>query len=92
MGMVKFWDSRTATQLQSFQAHGADVLCLTISPVSLFHFTNDCLVSPSIERARKAPRYTPLELTKKWYNLLASKLKAASLRYYPVPPTGGSKR
>jgi len=34
MGMVKFWDSRTCTQLHSFQAHGADVLCMTISPVS----------------------------------------------------------
>src|ERR1700735_2933754 len=34
LGMVKFWDSRTCTQLQSFQGHGADVLCLTISPVS----------------------------------------------------------
>ncbi|KAI0085618.1 WD40-repeat-containing domain protein [Irpex rosettiformis] len=32
LGMVKFWDSRTCTQLNSFQAHGADVLCLTISP------------------------------------------------------------
>ena len=34
LGTVKFWDSRTCTQLQSFQAHGADVLCLTVSPVS----------------------------------------------------------
>ncbi len=33
--MVKFWDSKTCTQLQSFQGHGADVLCLTISPVSI---------------------------------------------------------
>ncbi|OBZ79661.1 U3 small nucleolar RNA-associated protein 4 [Grifola frondosa] len=32
MGMVKFWDSRTCTQTQSFQGHGADVLCLTVSP------------------------------------------------------------
>ncbi|KAI0735408.1 WD40 repeat-like protein [Earliella scabrosa] len=32
MGIVKFWDSRTCTQLQSFQGHAADVLCLTISP------------------------------------------------------------
>lgn len=31
--MVKFWDSRTCTQLQSFQGHGADVLCLAIGPV-----------------------------------------------------------
>jgi len=33
LGMVKFWDSRTCTQLQSFQAHNADVLCLAIGPV-----------------------------------------------------------
>lgn len=34
MGIVKFWDSKTCTQLQSFQGHAADVLCLTIGPVS----------------------------------------------------------
>ena len=33
MGMVKFWDARTCTQLQSFQGHAADVLCLTVGPV-----------------------------------------------------------
>ncbi|KAF8807204.1 WD40 repeat-like protein [Phlegmacium glaucopus] len=32
LGMVKFWDSRTCTQLHTFQAHGADVLCMAISP------------------------------------------------------------
>ncbi|KAF5355975.1 hypothetical protein D9756_004245 [Leucocoprinus leucothites] len=32
LGHVKFWDSRTCTQLHSFQAHGADVLALTINP------------------------------------------------------------
>ncbi|KAK0465326.1 WD40-repeat-containing domain protein [Desarmillaria tabescens] len=32
LGMVEFWDSRTCTQLQSFQGHGADVLCLAVSP------------------------------------------------------------
>ncbi|PPQ90453.1 hypothetical protein CVT25_014971 [Psilocybe cyanescens] len=32
LGMVKFWDSRTCTQLYSFKAHGADVLCMVISP------------------------------------------------------------
>ncbi|KAK7058269.1 U3 small nucleolar RNA-associated protein [Paramarasmius palmivorus] len=32
LGLVKFWDSRTSTQLHSFQAHGADVLCLTVGP------------------------------------------------------------
>lgn len=33
MGLVKFWDFRTSTQLKSVQAHEADVLCLAISPV-----------------------------------------------------------
>ncbi|KAI0307576.1 WD40 repeat-like protein [Multifurca ochricompacta] len=32
LGMVKFWDSQTGTQLQSFEAHGADVLCLVVGP------------------------------------------------------------
>jgi len=36
MGIVKFWDPRTCTQLSTFQAHGADVLCLSIGPVSPF--------------------------------------------------------
>ena len=34
IGIVKFWDSKTCTQLSTFQAHGADVLCLCASPVS----------------------------------------------------------
>lgn len=34
VGIVKFWDSKTCTQLSTFQAHGADVLCLCTSPVS----------------------------------------------------------
>lgn len=34
MGMVKFWDSRNGTQLQSFQGHAADVLCMAVGPVS----------------------------------------------------------
>lgn len=32
MGMVKFWDAVTCTQLQTFTPHGADVLCLAINP------------------------------------------------------------
>ncbi|KAF8078360.1 WD40-repeat-containing domain protein [Lyophyllum atratum] len=40
LGMVKFWDSRTCTQLQSFQGHGADVLCLTVGPDGNTVFTS----------------------------------------------------
>ncbi|KAF8640615.1 hypothetical protein AX17_000276 [Amanita inopinata Kibby_2008] len=32
LGVVKFWDSRTCTQLHTFKAHGADVLCMAIDP------------------------------------------------------------
>ncbi|KAG8681252.1 U3 small nucleolar RNA-associated protein, partial [Ceratobasidium sp. 395] len=32
LGAVKFWDAATATQIHSFPAHDADVLCTTVSP------------------------------------------------------------
>jgi U3 small nucleolar RNA-associated protein 4 len=32
IGMVKFWDAVTCTQLQSFVAHGADVITLAVGP------------------------------------------------------------
>lgn len=32
MGNVVFWDSKMGTQIQSFRAHRADILCLTVSP------------------------------------------------------------
>lgn len=44
MGNVKVWDSNTGTQISSFHAHGADVLCLAVSPVSR------CLFRPTSER------------------------------------------
>lgn len=40
LGMVKFWDSRTCTQLQSFEAHGADVLCLVVGPEGTSVYTS----------------------------------------------------
>ncbi|KAI1797668.1 WD40 repeat-like protein [Ganoderma leucocontextum] len=40
MGIVKFWDSNTCTQLQSFQGHAADVLCLTVSPDGTVIYTS----------------------------------------------------
>lgn len=36
LGTVKFWDPLTSTQSYSFQAHGADVLCMAIGQVRLF--------------------------------------------------------
>lgn len=37
MGNVKFWDGIMGTQIRSFKAHRADVLCLTPGAVSLFY-------------------------------------------------------
>mgnify|MGYP002718980361 FL=1 len=34
LGSVTFWDGKSQAQLQTFQAHVADALCLTIGPVS----------------------------------------------------------
>ncbi|PIL29590.1 hypothetical protein GSI_08226 [Ganoderma sinense ZZ0214-1] len=40
MGTVKFWDSITCTQLQSFQGHAADVLCLIVGPDGTVVYTS----------------------------------------------------
>ncbi|KAH9947650.1 WD40 repeat-like protein [Amylocystis lapponica] len=40
MGLVKFWDPHTCTQLESFQGHAADVLCMTISPEGTAVYTS----------------------------------------------------
>jgi hypothetical protein len=64
--MVKFWDSRTCTQLQSFEAHGADVLCLVIGPVSGATILRDRLLIAY----RRELQCTRLELIKKYRNFL----------------------
>ncbi|KAL6304216.1 WD40 repeat-like protein [Sparassis latifolia] len=40
MGMVKFWDPVTCTQMESFHGHAADVLCLTIGPEGTVVYTS----------------------------------------------------
>lgn len=40
LGVVKFWDSMTCTQIHGFTAHGADVLCLVIGPEGSTVFTS----------------------------------------------------
>lgn len=34
LGHVKIWDGTTTTMIQSFNSHGADVLCLAVGRVS----------------------------------------------------------
>lgn len=40
LGHVKFFDARTATLLQTFTAHQADVLCMAISPLGSSVYTS----------------------------------------------------
>lgn len=48
LGCVKFWDPLTNTQLHTFQAHEADVLCLTIGPVSTSPFRSISLADHAL--------------------------------------------
>lgn len=64
LGMVKFWDSRTCTQLQSFQGHGADVLCLAIGPVRP-RLTSVPPPLFSMIDCRRATLFLPLAWTRK---------------------------
>ena len=48
LGNVRFWDAATCTQLQSYQLHGADVLCLTVGPVSVNQFSYPYLSLPFV--------------------------------------------
>lgn len=68
MGNVKFWDPKTCTQLQSFQGHAADVLCLTIGSVR-FLIAN-ALQSSLTRHYRMAQLYIPQASTKKSLNSL----------------------
>ena len=67
--MVKFWDSMTCTQLRSFDAHGADVLCLAIGPVRISHLLHKIpvgfLINIHKKKIRTVPPYSPPAWTKK---------------------------
>jgi hypothetical protein len=85
--MVKFWDSRTCTQLQSFQGHGADVLCLTISPVR-FYFHLFCYVITPFS-ARKDQQCIHRGSTRKSPNSHTSKRQLLEARLFFILLAGG---
>lgn len=66
MGIVKFWDSKTCTQLSTFQAHGADVLCLSVSPVS--HLASRFDIGLNCEVTRKGTRFILPASTRRSFN------------------------
>ncbi|KAI0271535.1 WD40-repeat-containing domain protein [Gloeopeniophorella convolvens] len=97
LGMVKFWDSRTCTQLQSFEAHGADVLCLTVGPDGNSVFTSgvDQKVSQfSLIRASPSEGASILSSPTRWVRTASKRMHSHDVRglsiwppYSPVPPS-----
>jgi WD40 repeat protein len=85
LGMVKFWDSRTCTQLQSFQGHAADVLCLTISPVSRFYLSLELTLNTST----KPGRHDGLHIRRRSKSgpILLHKIFSIHIHIFINPPT-----
>ncbi|KAL0950875.1 hypothetical protein HGRIS_007634 [Hohenbuehelia grisea] len=104
LGMVKFWDSRTCTQLQSFQAHAADVLCLTVSPEGTAVYTSGVdqkiiqfsfvKSSAAANGAVSAPR-----TSSRWIQSSSRRMHSHDVRalaiwppYTPLPPSHRQKQ
>ncbi|EIN13583.1 WD40 repeat-like protein [Punctularia strigosozonata HHB-11173 SS5] len=96
MGMVKFWDSRTCTQLQSFPAHGADVLCMAISPEGSTVYTSGVdqkIAQFSLVRTASTGS-SFLHQPQKWVHTVSRRLHSHDVRalaiwppYTLVPPS-----
>ncbi|KAI0067866.1 WD40 repeat-like protein [Artomyces pyxidatus] len=96
LGMVKFWDSRTCTQLQSFEAHGADVLCLTIGPEGTTVFTSGVDQKTnqfSLIKTSSSGGSSVLSTPKRWVRAVTKRMHSHDVRalaiwppYTPLPP------
>ncbi|KAI0757231.1 WD40 repeat-like protein [Daedaleopsis nitida] len=100
MGNVKFWDSRTCTQLQSFKGHAADVLCLTIGPDGSAVYTSgvDQKVAQFsyVKTSRTSTNPSPLvsRAPGRWVQSCSRRLHSHDVRalaiwppYSPLPPS-----
>ncbi|TBU35023.1 WD40 repeat-like protein [Dichomitus squalens] len=100
MGIVKFWDSKTCTQLQSFQGHAADVLCLTVGPDGSVVYTSgvDQKVTQFsyVKTSRSSTDPSPLvsRATGRWVQSRSRRLHSHDVRalaiwppYTPLPPS-----
>ncbi|KAI0932482.1 hypothetical protein AcW2_001100 [Taiwanofungus camphoratus] len=98
MGMVKFWDSKTCTQLDSFQGHAADVLCLAISPEGTAVYTSGVDQKTTqfsyIEVSRSENSSLLARSTGRWVQSSSRRMHSHDVRalaiwppYTPVPPS-----
>lgn len=95
LGMVKFWDSRTCTQLQSFEAHGADVLCLVVGPEGTSVYTSgiDQKVS-QFSLIKSSSKNDTISSSTKWVRTATKRMHSHDVRglsmwppYSPLPPS-----
>ncbi|KAH9049447.1 WD40 repeat-like protein [Lactarius hengduanensis] len=96
LGMVKFWDSRTCTQLQSFEAHGADVLCLVVGSEGTSVYTSgiDQKVS-EFSLIKSSSKSDPISSSyTKWVRTATKRMHSHDVRglsmwppYSPLPPS-----
>ncbi|KAI0034917.1 WD40 repeat-like protein [Vararia minispora EC-137] len=96
LGMVKFWDSRTCTQVQSLQAHGADVLCMTIGPDGTSIYTSG-VDQKTVQFTRVktgSPGHSISTSSRRWALTASKRMHSHDVRalavwppYTPVPPS-----
>ncbi|TFY72623.1 hypothetical protein EVG20_g365 [Dentipellis fragilis] len=96
LGLVKFWDSRTCTQLHSFQGHNADILCLTISPEGTAIYTSGVDQKTTQFSLIKAPKSgsSILAASSRWVQTSSKRMHSHDVRalaiwppYTPLPHT-----
>ncbi|KIO27849.1 hypothetical protein M407DRAFT_14831 [Tulasnella calospora MUT 4182] len=92
MGLVKFWDTRTSTQLNSIKAHEADVLCLAIGSDGTTVLTSG--VDQNITECALVRTKTEYGQRADWVKTSCRRLHAHDVRalavwppYTPFPPS-----
>ncbi|VDB99402.1 unnamed protein product [Peniophora sp. CBMAI 1063] len=88
LGMVKFWDSQTGTQMHSFQSHGADVLCLAIGSDGRSVYSSGVdqrTVQFSLVRTGSA-EHSVLSATSRWVQTAIKRMHSHDVRALAVWP------
>ncbi|KAG9223033.1 hypothetical protein PLEOSDRAFT_1074877 [Pleurotus ostreatus PC15] len=89
LGNVKFWDSRTCTQIQSFPAHGADVLCLICGPDGGTVYTSGVdqkVTQFSFIKAQEGNSTTTKSPASRWVQSASRRLHAHDVRALAMWP------
>jgi U3 small nucleolar RNA-associated protein 4 len=87
LGMVKFWDSKTCTQIQSFQGHGADVLCIAVGPKNTVYTSGvDQKISEFAFIKQKQSDSTLKRFSSRWVHSCSRRMHSHDVRALAVWP------